>query len=196
MHQASKPRKLGRLRLAMLPAVLACGCASMNNTEKGVATGGVIGAGTGALIGNAVGKTGAGALIGTGIGALAGGLMGNSVDEAEKRTDAKLAAAAASRAQAPGLTDVVSMAQQHISDSVIISQIRSTGALYHLSPGDITFLKQNGVSDAVVMEMQATANRAPRRIYSPTPMYSQPVYVVEPAPPPVAIGVGYSRVWR
>jgi hypothetical protein len=39
--------------------------------------------------------------------------------------------------------------------------------------------------------MFATANRYPRRYYSATPVYTQPVYVVEQPPPPVAVGVGF-----
>jgi hypothetical protein len=175
---------------AGLLALLTCGCESMTNTEKGVGAGGVIGAGTGALIGNATGHTGAGALIGAGVGALSGGLIGHAVDESEKKTDAKIAAASA-QAQGPlGLTDVAAMAQQHISDAVIISQIRTTRSVFHLSPSDIEWLKANGVSDAVVIEMQSTAYRVPRRVYSAAPVY-QPVYVVEPPPPPVSVGVGF-----
>ena len=89
-----------------------------------------------------------------------------------------------------GITDVVLLAQQHVTDEVIISQIRSTPSVFQLSANDTVWLKQQGVSDAVVQEMLATPNRYPRRIYSAAPVYSQPVYVVEPAPP-VAVGVGF-----
>lgn len=183
---------------ALLPALLAGGCSSMNNTEKGVAAGGAIGAGTGALIGSATGHTGAGALIGAGIGALSGGLIGNGVDESEKKQEARLAAAAQARGPL-GLTDVVQLAQSHVSDDVIISQIRTTGSVFRLSAQDTIWLKQNGVSDAVVQEMLATPNRYPRRYYSEAPVYTTtPVYVVEQAPPPVAVGVGfgYTHVGR
>ena|SRR5581483_8532516 len=179
---------------ALLPALLACGCASMNNTEKGAAAGGVIGAGTGALVGSAVHRPGIGALAGAGIGAVSGALVGNAIDENDRKNQARVAAATAPPPL--GLTDIVAMAQQHISDTVIISQIRTTGSVYRLSPSDIEWLKANGVSDAVVIEMQATASRYPRRVYSATPVYGPaPVYVVEPAPPPpvaVGVGVGFS----
>jgi surface antigen len=174
---------------ALLPALLACGCSTMSNTEKGVGLGGLIGAGTGALVGKATGHTGTGALIGAGVGALSGGLVGNAVDKSEEKTEAKIAAATAVARGPLGLTDVVNLAQNHVSDDVIISQIRSTGSVFHLSSNDIIWLKQNGVSDAVVQEMQITPNRV-RRVYSSTPVYTQPVYVVEP-PPPVGVGVGF-----
>ncbi len=175
----------------VLPALLAGGCAAMSNTERGVGTGGLIGAGTGALIGKATGHTGAGALIGAGVGALSGGLIGNAVDESERRTEARIAAATAPAPRGPlVVTEVVQMAQAHISDSVIISQMRSTGSVFQLSANDTIWLKQQGVSDVVIQEMLASASRAPRRVYTATPVYAQPVYVYEP-PPPVAVGVGF-----
>jgi surface antigen len=186
--------------VVLLPGLLACGCASMTPTEKGVGTGGLIGAGTGALIGKATGNTGAGAVIGAGVGALTGGLIGNGIEQSDKRQEARLAAAQAQaeQAHALGVTDIVQMAQSHVSDEVIISQIRSTGSVFRLSSNDTIWLKQQGVSDVVIQEMLASANRAPRQVYSAAPVYvTRPVYVVEPAPPPVSLGFGYSyHRWR
>jgi len=170
----------------LLPVLLTTGCSSLSNTEGGALAGGALGAGTGALIGKATGHTGAGALIGAGVGAVSGGLVGNAIDKSEEKTAAMVAAANNPPRGPLGITDVAQMAQSHISDDVIVSQIRTTGSVYRLSATDITWLKQNGVSDAVVMEMQATANRYPRRVYT-----AAPVYVVEPPPPPVSVGVGF-----
>jgi hypothetical protein len=175
---------------AVLPALLACGCSSLSNTENGALAGGAIGAGTGALIGHATGHTAGGALIGAGVGALSGGLIGNAVDKSEAKTKAAIAAQAP--AQGPlGLTDIVQMAQQHVSDDVIITQIRTTRSVFNLSGQDTIWLKNNGVSDPVLQEMLTTRDRYPG-YYA-----GQPVYVVEPPPPPVAVGVGfgYGRRW-
>jgi hypothetical protein len=170
----------------VLPVLLSTGCSSMSNTDRGVLGGGAIGAGTGALIGNATGHTGAGALIGAGVGAVTGGLIGNAEDRQEKKAqDAVAAAQAAQARQQLGLTDIAQMTQQHISDPVIINQIRATNSFYQLSAQDTIWLKQNGVSDAVITEMMATAQRYPRRVYA-----GEPVIVVDPPPPPVAVGVG------
>ena len=166
---------------AVLPVVLVSGCQSMNSTEKGAVAGGGIGAGTGALVGHAVGNTGAGAVIGGLAGALVGGAVGNDIDK-EKEREARLAAAPPPLQ----LTDVASMAQQHISDGIIVNQIRTTGSVYQLTADQIVWLRQQGVSEPVIAEMQATAYRLPRRIYTPGP-----VVVYEPAPPPpVSVGVG------
>ena len=172
---------------AVLPALLLCGCSSLNHTENGALAGGGVGALTGALIGGATGHAGAGAAIGAGVGALAGGAIGHDMDKQDQR------AAAAYRAHMLGVTDVASMSQQHVNDAVIINQIRSTGSVFHLSSSDIVWLKQQGVSDTVITEMQVSANRYPARYYTATPVYSDPVYVYDPPPVAVGVGVGFGR---
>jgi hypothetical protein len=158
-------------------AVLTCGCPAMNHTEEGAAAGGVIGAGAGAVAGSLARAPVAGALIGGATGALVGGAVGHAHDKAEQQ-------AVAARMTALSLNDIVYMTQSHVSDAVIINQIRASGALYRLTANDIAYLKSQGVSDAVVTEMQATAY--PRRVYT-----GAPVYVVDPPPPPpVAVGIG------
>ncbi len=203
MRTTESPRNLRRLvGAALLPAALAGGCASMSTTEKGLLGGAGLGAVTGAVVADATGnKAGTGAVIGGALGAIAGGLTGNAIEESEKRTDARIAAA---NAQPPlSVQDVVSLAQQHVGDDLIIGQIRSTGSSYNLTSNDIIYLRQSGVSSAVVREMQATAVRSPRRVYSEAPVYVQPrtvvqpVYVVEPPPPqPVGVGFSYTNVRR
>ena len=65
-------------------------------------------------------------------------------------------------------------------------------------PEDITYLKQQGVSDGIVQEMQM---RRPG-VAVVQPMYARPVYVVHPPPPPPVVGVGLGfgfgggRCWR
>ncbi|HVJ81664.1 MAG TPA: glycine zipper domain-containing protein [Planctomycetia bacterium] len=190
-----------------LVAVTGVGCQNMSHTEAGAGLGGLLGAGVGAAIADANGgKAGKGALIGAAAGALGGGLIGNAEDKAEKRqiVAQRDAAVQASARSTMGITDVVSMSQQQIGDQIIINQIRSSGTVYQLSPNDLAYLKQNGVSDAVVMEMQQTAARRPvvyRRSPPPplivheAPVYvaPAPVYVVPGPPPPrVSLGVSYS----
>jgi hypothetical protein len=177
------------LSAAALPVLLACGCDTLSHTENGALAGGGIGAATGALIGHATGHTAGGALIGAGVGALSGGLIGHAVDDSEKK------AVAAAQARHPlGIVDVVQMVQSHINDDLIVSDIRNTGSVFYLSAQDTIWLKQNGVSDRVVGEMMATANRVPHRVYT-SAVYPEPVYVVE-QPAPVAVGVGFSGRWR
>jgi len=69
--------------------VLLGGCAApMTQRERSTLTGGALGAGAGALIGNAVGRPGRGAAIGGGIGALGGALIGDQMEGQSQRQDA------------------------------------------------------------------------------------------------------------
>jgi hypothetical protein len=128
------------------------------------------------VIGHATGHTGAGALIGAGTGALAGGLVGHAEDRAERKAEERRLAGTL------GITDVVRMAQSGVSDPVIVTQIRSTGSVFHLSSSDTIWLKQQGVSDPVVQAMLATGGGYLRHGRWASPVYADPVYVVQPAP--------------
>ncbi len=129
-----------------------------NDTVSGTFLGGAMGAITGAIIG---GKHHAGqdALIGAGVGAVTGNLLGQNKD----RNDAKQAAAGAAavgqmNAQAAAMAvtdnDLVQMTRAGISEDVIISTMRSRGARVDLSPQSLIALRQQGVSDRVVIAAQ------------------------------------------
>jgi hypothetical protein len=168
----------------VLPVMLGNGCQSMSNTDKGVLAGGGLGAAAGAL---AAGPrhAGAGALVGGAIGAVAGGLTGAAIDNSEKKAAARQAALL----NPPlSLEDIVKLTSSGASDDVIITQIRTTGSVYHLGADHILWLQNNGVREPVIREMQATAYRPVRAVYTAVP--AQPVYVVEPAPPPPPVGIG------
>jgi hypothetical protein len=181
---------------------LAAGCESMNHTDKGILGGGTIGGLTGAAIGSASGNTGAGAAIGAGVGALSGGLIGNEIDKSESKTQAQIVQASATvPVQGPlALPDIAQMTRSGLSDAVIIGQIRSTRSTYALSPQDLEWLKSQGVTDGVILEMQSTAGRvAPApRVYA-RPYGPDVVYVERFPPPPVVFGFGwgprYRRCW-
>jgi outer membrane lipoprotein SlyB len=174
----------------LFPALLACGCSTMSNTDTGVAAGGLLGAGTGAALGAASGHPGAGALIGAGVGAVSGGLIGAAADESERKKEAQIAA---STARQLGIVDVAQLTKSQVADSVIIAQIRSTGSVFRLSSNDTIWLKQNGVSDPVIQEMLASATRYPPHYYYGGPVYAEPVYV---EPPPIGIGFGFGGRFR
>ena len=77
--------------LAAVGVLALAGCESMgtaaqSKTNQGAVLGGLLGAGTGAIIGNQSGHAGAGTAIGAGLGALGGGLMGHALEEQDNRT--------------------------------------------------------------------------------------------------------------
>jgi uncharacterized protein YcfJ len=181
-----------------LPLVFMTGCAGMSNTDKGALAGTGIGAGIGAVVGKACGNTGAGAVIGGVLGLATGATIGNDIDRHEEHQAVQQAVAqqAAQQAEAqkrwPTLEEIQKMAANGINDANIINQIRTTGAIYHLTSDQVVWLKQYGVSDAVIAEMQATATRVP------PPVVYQPVrerVIIYDDPPPVRVGFGYYRRW-
>lgn len=150
----------GRILTGTLLAATCFGCANANNTQKGAVLGGAGGAGLGAIIGHQFGNAGAGALIGGLAGTATGALAGNAKDEADKR-DAYARQASYERAaryreqRAMTNRDVVEMAASGVSDRVIISTMQDRGGSFDMSPGGVTTLHRNGVSDTVIQSMQA-----------------------------------------
>jgi hypothetical protein len=178
-------RKLQLLVLACVAA--ANGCANMNHTQSDALAGGGLGAVAGALIDRR--HPGTGAAVGGIAGAAVGAAVGNAEDNADRRARA-IAAAQAQPVNGPlTLEQVADMARRGIGDDVIRGQIRTSGTRYNLSPEQITWLHDNGVSDGVINEMQQTAYRHRRVVYA-----EDPVYVVPPPRPIVygpAVGVGF-----
>jgi hypothetical protein len=162
-----------------------------NDTATGAVAGGGIGAVTGALIGGKKNGEG-GALIGLGVGALTGGLIGKSVDNADQRQAVAGSAAVANanaQAAAAAVTnfDLVEMTRAGCSEDLIISTIRSRGGRLDLSPSGLIALKQQGVSDRVVIAAQSISGAggysAPAPAVAPVVVApGPPVYYVRPAP--------------
>lgn len=159
--------------------LLACGCSSMNHTERGAVTGGVLGGLAGTVIGGATGHPGAGAAIGAGSGAILGGLIGNEEDRHDRR-----AAAWAAR-NALSVNDVVQMSQRHVGDDLIVNQIYNSSTAFNLSTQDVIHLREQGVSERVISAMQA---RRGYRVVRPAG-----VVFVDPPPPAIHVGFGFGH---
>jgi hypothetical protein len=74
---------MGALSLVATLVLAGCSGQPLSTREKGTLGGGVLGAGTGAIIGAAVGHPGAGAAIGGVLGAGTGYVVGNSLQNQE-----------------------------------------------------------------------------------------------------------------
>jgi len=103
----------------------------------------------------------------------------------------------ASAAQTPplqlsyGVSQIVQISKANVSEGTIVSYIQNSGSSYGLDANQIVYLKQQGVSDAVVNTMlnqhpQTEASAPPPNYYASapaTPLVAQPVgAVVQPAP--------------
>ena len=150
-----------------------------NDTAEGTVTGGALGAITGAIVGGRSNR-GEGALIGAGVGALTGNLLGRSKDRADAQqaaAGANFVAQANQQAAAQAVTnyDLVNMTRAGVGDDLVISTMQSRGTRLALSPQELIALKQNGVSDRVLLAAQ---NMTGGSGYSPGPL------PVASAPPP------------
>lgn len=175
-----------------------------NNTASGALIGGAVGAATGAAIGGPQ-HGGEGALIGAAAGALTGGAIGNSMDRAQ---------AAQLRAQAPQtyqrveqgqtltIPDIKALAEANVSDDVIISQIRNSHTVFHLSASEIIGLHNAGVSGKVINFMIKTpvatgeTSSEQTTIVVPGPPPPPPAETVVVTPGPGYVWIGGSWVWN
>ncbi len=155
-----------------------------------------MGAITGAIIG---GKHHGGqdALIGAGVGAVTGNILGRQKDATDERRAAVGAATvnqlnAQAAAQAVSNYDLLQMTHAGISDDVIISTMRSRGARIDLSPQALIALKQQGVSDRVVVAAQQLT--AAPGYYAP-PGTTTVISEVPPPPSTVIVTPGWRPYW-
>ena len=162
-----------------------------DRTASGALAGGVIGAGSGAIIGSATHNAGAGALT--------GGIIGNAMDQQQREILARQSPATLQRVdqgQPLGLADIKALAKAGVSDEVIISQIRSSYTVYHLSTAEILDLKDAGVNEKVIDFMINTPSLVPA---ASAARPAEGMVVADAPPPPiaeeVAVAPGLGYVW-
>jgi Glycine zipper len=180
--------------VAMLASVAVgiglAGCYSPQGRPDYTASGALAGGATGAVVGSMSRHPGAGALVG----AVVGGIIGHGMDQAQEaqlRAQAPQTYDRVEQGQPLTVNDVQALAKARISDDLIISQIRNSRTVYHLTTADIITLKNTGVSDRVIDFM----------INTPSQLNSAQVSgVVGQAPPPappetVVAAPGPDYIW-
>ncbi|HEV2318207.1 MAG TPA: DUF6600 domain-containing protein [Verrucomicrobiae bacterium] len=93
----------------------------------------------------------------------------------------------------PDVQEVLTLSRQHMDDSVITNYIASTGKAYKLSADDIIYLNSQGVSQAVISALLATAKNANIQSSADAASVTQPSHITSapaagsasPTPPPV-----------
>lgn len=170
---------------ALAALALSCGCQSPYHADQGALFGGLVGAGTGAIIGNQLGSPGAGAAIGGAVGTLTGATVGSELDHIEARNAANMAAIEQRlgrqvAAGAATVDDVIAMTNAGVDEELIVNHIRLNGATMRLQAADVISLQQQGVSKRVIAALQAPP--APQQ-----QMTSAPMVVQSSAPPPIIV---------
>lgn len=129
--------------------------------ESKAGTGAIAGAGLGALSGGLIAHSATGAIVGGAIGAAAGGLIGAALDEQDRKIMQQKSPQTLEKIdnkQPLSISDVEAMSRNGLSDEVIISQIHSTGSVFHLTADQIIQLKNAGVSQKVIDAMIKTGS--------------------------------------
>ena len=134
------------------------GC--QTNTQTGALLGAGAGSIAGAVLGHQVGNPKTGAALGALAGAAGGGALGHAKDAEEERDAAirhasHVEASRAAAARAMTNSDVITMAQNQLSDTIIINAIRTRGGRFRTNPEALIAMQHAGVSQAVIMEVQS-----------------------------------------
>ena len=166
-----------------LAVAASSGCQSPYHSDQGALFGGLLGAGTGAIIGGATGHPGAGAAIGAGVGALSGAAIGHGQDEIDAKNRAMIAQQLGRQVSAGAVTpnEVIAMTRAGVNEELVVNHIRTHGTAAPMQTNDLITLQQQGVSPRVIATMQACPPQPP----------PQAVYVEQPAPPPVVLEYGW-----
>jgi hypothetical protein len=80
-----------------------------------------------------------------------------------------------------GVAQIVQLAQAKVSDSTILTFVQNSGNSYGLDANQIIYLRQNGVSDAVVSAMLNQPKNVASNQTAPQPSSIQNATVVQPA---------------
>ena len=162
--------------------IVSCfGCHANNYAQRGSAVGGLSGAGLGAIVGEIAGDNPvAGAAIGGTVGALTGATVGAGLDEVDAANRYRVQQAAYQQA-ASGTTldEIVSMSNAGLSDDIISRHVQSEGFAGRLDAGDLIALRQQGVSDRIIAELQSRSHRPAVQVAAAETIVDAPVIVEE-----------------
>ncbi len=146
-------KKLLSLVLCLAVIGLVAGCeTNKTRVAEGAVIGGVVGATAGGIIGHQGHHGAEGAGIGAAAGALLGAVVGSQINKpGQTATPAGQQAPSTSQMS---LQQIVDLTKQGVHEDVIIDKIRLTNSKYTLTADDVTYLKNNGVSQKIISVMQ------------------------------------------
>jgi len=197
------------MKKQMIVGVMSClavsvcvtGCMSPSGQPDHTASGALAGGAAGAIIGSMSHSRGPAGLVGAAVGAVVGGLIGHGMDQAQEaqlRAQAPQTLQRLEQSQPLSVPDVKALAKAGISDDLVISQIRNSRTVYHLSTADILDLKNAGVSEKIIdfmintpTQVQPTQTTGMVGSTPPQPMVEQVVVT----PGPDYVWVGGAWVW-
>ncbi len=83
-----------------------------------------------------------------------------------------------------GVEDVLKLSRAQVSDDIIVNYVQNSGTIYNLSPNDIVYIRNQGVSERVIGSMldqrrrvtEVAAQAAPQSAPAPYAAAPQPTY--------------------
>lgn len=161
----NKMNVAGKCVLALF-CVSGCATRTQSGAAIGAASGAAIGAGVGSVVNSSVG---AGALIGAGMGAVSGAIIGNQMDEQEDRRKQELKDRQTADAALPQdryianreitKQNIIEWSRGGVPKQVIIDRIERSGTKFSLTAADENKLRENAVSEEVMLAMRETSRR-------------------------------------
>ncbi len=188
------------LAVALL-GISTTGCMSPSGNPDYTASGALAGGATGAIAGSMGRHPGPGSLVGAAVGAVVGGIIGHGMDqtqEAQLRAQAPQTLQRLEQSQPLTIIDVKALTKAGVSDDLVISQIRNSRTVYHLTTADIVDLKTAGVSEKIIDFMINTPSQIQAAQAAGVVGYAAPAPVVEQvvvAPDPGFIWIAGAWVW-
>ena len=147
-------RKICAMILSLAVLALSAGCQSnQTRVAEGTVIGTILGAGAGYVIGKQSGHGGEGAGIGAAAGALGGALVGAQIQKPGQAGQGQTASQGQSTNQM-SMQQIIDLSKQGVNEAVIIDKIRLSNSKFSLTPENITYLQQQGVSQNVISVMQ------------------------------------------
>lgn len=128
-----------------------CQTTQDNKTVEGAVVGGLVGATAGGIIGHQSHHGLEGAGIGAAVGALTGAVVGSQMKKHPQQAASGTSTANPSQMS---MQQVVDLSKQGVHEDVIVDKIRLTNSRFTLSADEITYLKQQGVSEKIINAMQ------------------------------------------
>ena len=140
-------------------------------------------------------------LVGAAVGAVVGGLIGHGMDQAQEmqlRAQAPQTMQRVEQSQPLTVVDVKALAKAGVGDDLVISQIRNSRTVYHMSTAEIVDLKNSGVSEKIIDFMINTPSQVQSAAVAGVVGAAPPSAVVEQvivSPGPDYLWVGGAWVW-
>ncbi len=83
-----------------------------------------------------------------------------------------------------GVDDVLKLSRAQVGEDITVNYVKNSGTIYNLSPKDIVYLKNEGVSDKVINTMMDQRSNVPADVANQNALQAQAAATAAPQTPP------------